>query len=148
MLGFFVLSLHNLPLCHQGKINTKYAVISSKQLTWAAEIVYNAVYNLANYRSQCTVLLTTHNFTCSLNFPRICIVCMPFVAVCGEDELKWKFKPDTLTFCLLRIFLQLSWKTRKALVGTRSLSAKGSLCRMFSFELSEQKLKWLLRNKT
>ena len=29
MLGFFVLSLHRLHLCHQGKINTKYAVINN-----------------------------------------------------------------------------------------------------------------------
>ena len=50
---------------------------------------------------------------------------MPFFPVCGEDELKWKIKPDTLVSCLLRSFLQLSWKTRETLVGTRSLSANG-----------------------
>ena len=47
---------------------------------------------------------------------------MPFFAVCGKDELKWKFKPDTLVFCLLRIFLQ----PRGTFVGTRSLAANGS----------------------
>ena len=89
MLGFFVLSLHNLPLCHQGKINTKYAVISSKQL-------------------QITVHRTTHysQFHLLAEFSKN-LYRMPFFAVCAEDELKWKFKPDTLAFCLLRIFLQL-----------------------------------------
>ena len=115
-----MLSLHNLPLCRQGKINTKYAVISSKQL-------------------QITVHRTTHysQFHLLAEFSKN-LYRMPFFAVCAEDELKWKFKPDTLVFCLLRIFLQLSWKTQETLVGTRSLSAKVSLCRMFSFELSEQ----------
>ena len=86
--------------------------------------MFNAEYNLAK------LWITGHRTTHYSQFHLLAefsknLYRRPFFPVCGEDELKWKFKPDTLVSCLPIIFLQLSWKTPEALVGTRSLSANG-----------------------
>lgn len=58
---------------------------------WAAEIVYKV---LANYNYIVTMIALYSPFHLGAEFSKN-LYRMPFFAVFGEDELKWKFKPDT-----------------------------------------------------